>query len=113
MLEPQLTPYEVLYGFSPSIHVRYFPKDSTVELIDDLLTGREEIIKQVKCNLRTAQHRMTPIANNKQSEMSFSIRDYGYLKLQHYKQQAVVCKALHKLSAKFSSLYLVFSVFTW
>jgi hypothetical protein len=50
---------------------------------------------------------MTQIANNKQSEMSFSIRDYVYLKLQHYKQQVVVRKALHKLSAKFFSLYLV------
>jgi hypothetical protein len=100
----KLTPYEVLYNFSPPIHVPYFPKDSTVELINDLLTKREEIIKQIKCNLRTAQHRITQIANNKRS---FFIGDYVHLKLQHYKQQLVVRRASQKLSAKFFDLYLV------
>jgi IS30 family transposase len=100
----KLTPYEVLYNFSPPIHVPYFPKDSTVELINDLLTKREEIIKQIKCNLRTTQHRITQIANNKRS---FFIGDYVHLKLQHYKQQLVVRRASQKLSAKFFDLYLV------
>jgi len=47
----QLTPYEVLYGFFPPIHIPYFPRDSTVTSVDDLLIRREEIIKQVKDNL--------------------------------------------------------------
>ena len=47
----QLTPYEILYGFPPPIHVPYFPRDSTVESIDDILTRREEMLKQVKKNL--------------------------------------------------------------
>jgi hypothetical protein len=71
----QLTPYEALYGFSPPTHVPYFPKNSMVESINDLLTRREEIIKQVKCTIRTAQHRMSQITNNKRSERSFSIED--------------------------------------
>jgi hypothetical protein len=71
----QLTPYEALYGFSPPTHVPYFPKNSMVESINDLLTRREEIIKQVKCTIRTAQHRMSQITNNKRSERSFSIKD--------------------------------------
>jgi hypothetical protein len=52
----QLTPYEVLYGFAPPIHIPYFPRDSTVASIDDLRIRREEIIKQVKDNLQLAQH---------------------------------------------------------
>jgi hypothetical protein len=48
----QLTPCEVLYGFAPPIHIPYFPRDSTVASVDDLLIRREEIIKQVKDNLR-------------------------------------------------------------
>jgi len=81
----QLTPYEILYGFPPPIHVPYLPRDSTVESIDDILTRQEEMLKQVKRNLQAAQNRMTQIANNRRSERSFSIGDYVCLKLQHYR----------------------------
>jgi hypothetical protein len=103
----QLTPYEILYGFPPPIHALYFPRDSTVESIDDILTRCEEILKQVKKNLQAAQNRMTQIANNRRSERSFSIGDYVYLKLQHYRQKSVVHRPSQKLSAKFFGLYLV------
>jgi hypothetical protein len=100
----QLTPYEVLYGFFPPIHIPYFPRDSTVTSVDDLLIRREEIIKQVKDNLRLAQHQMVQFANNKRSDKTFSIRDYVYLKLQHCKQHSVIRGTSHKLSASFLSL---------
>jgi len=103
----QLTPYEILYGFPPPIHVPYLLKYSTVESIDDLLTRREEMIKQVKRNLQTTQNMMTQIANNKWSERSFSIGDYVYHKLQHYKKKSIVHRTLQKLSAKFFGPYLV------
>jgi hypothetical protein len=65
------------------------------------------MLKQVKKNLQAAQNRMTQIANNRRSERSFSIGDYVYLKLQHYRQKSVVHRPSQKLSAKFFGLYLV------
>jgi hypothetical protein len=103
----QLTPYEVLYGFAPPIHIPYFPRDSTVASVDDLLIRREEIIKQVKDNLQLAQHRMVQFANNKRSDKKFSIWDYVNPKLQHYKQHSVVRRTSQKLTAKFFGPFLV------
>jgi hypothetical protein len=50
---------------------------------------------------------MTQIANNRRSDRSFSIGDYVYLKLQHYRQKSVVHRSSQKLSAKFFGPYLV------
>jgi hypothetical protein len=38
----KITPYEVLYRFPTNIH--YFSKDSTVELINEYLSKREDMI---------------------------------------------------------------------
>jgi hypothetical protein len=42
------TPYEILYGFPSPLHIFYFPKDSTVEAIDQLLTPREEMLAKIR-----------------------------------------------------------------
>jgi len=82
----KMTPYEVLYGFPPSIHIPYFFKDSVVASVDEYLNTKEEVIKRVKAHLQLAQHMMTMIANRKRSDCSFEIHDYVYLKLQPYRQ---------------------------
>ena len=75
--------------------------------VDELLNRREEIISRVKKNIRLAQHRMVQFANNNRSDRQFSIGDYVYLKLQHYKQHSVVRRTSQKLAAKFFGPYLV------
>jgi len=52
----KMTPYEVLYGVPPPIHIPYFPRDSAVESVDAYLTTRENLIKRVRSHLQTAQH---------------------------------------------------------
>ena len=64
----KMTPYEVLYGVLPPIHIPYFPRDSTVESVDAYLTTKENLIKRVRSHLQTAQHRMTTIANKRRSD---------------------------------------------
>lgn len=51
------TPYEVLYGFKPPIHIPYTPKDSPVEAVDQCLTEREGMIKLIRDNLLQSQNR--------------------------------------------------------
>ena len=82
----KMTPYEVLYGVPPPIHISYFPKDSAVELVDAYLTTKENLIKRVRSHPHTTQHRMTTIANRRRSDRSFEVKDYVYLKLQPYRQ---------------------------
>jgi hypothetical protein len=65
------TPYKILYGFPPPLHIPYFPKDSTVEVVDQLLTQREEMFAQIRDNLLKAQHRMVQLANRKHNDRQF------------------------------------------
>jgi len=103
----KMTPYEVLYGFPPPIHIPYFPKDSAVALVDKYLNTKEEVIKRAKAHLQLAQHRMTMIANRKRSDRSFAIDDYVYLKLQPYRQQSTSYRSSQKLAAKYYRPYQV------
>jgi len=102
-----MTPYEVLYGVLPPIHIPYFPRDSTVESVDAYLTTKENLIKRVRSHLQTAQHRMTTIANKRRSDRSFEVKDYVYLKLQPYRQQSTAVRVSHKLAAKYYGPYQV------
>ena len=83
----KMTPYQVLYGVVPPLHIPYFTKDSPVESVDEYLSTKEEIIKRVWAHLQTAQNWMTMVANKKRSDRSFKINDYVFLKLQPYMQQ--------------------------
>jgi hypothetical protein len=53
------TPYEILYGMVPPIHIPYTHKDSPVEAVDHYLTQQEEMFKEIRSNLLQSQHRMT------------------------------------------------------
>ena len=103
----KMTPYEVLYGFPPPIHIPYFPRDSAVASVDEYLNTKEEVIKRVKAHLQLAQNRMTTIANKKRSDRSFEIHDYVYLKLQPYRQQSTTYRSSQKLAAKYYGPYQV------
>jgi hypothetical protein len=81
------TPYEILYGMTPPIHLPYTPKDSPVEVVDQYLTQREDMFKLIRSNLLRPQNKMTHQANKKRSERMFSKGDLVYLKLQPYLQQ--------------------------
>ena len=101
------TPFEVLYGQIPPIHIPYFPKDSNVDAVDKQLTLREDMLKTIKSNLKLAQHRMVQLANKKRSERIFTVGDWVYLKLQPYRQQTVSRRASHKLAAKYYGPYQI------
>jgi hypothetical protein len=102
-----MTPYEVLYGVPPPIHIPYFPRDSAVESVDAYLTTKENLIKRVQSHLQTTQHRMTIIANRRRSDRSFEVTYYVYLKLQPYRQQSTAARVSHKLAVKYYGLYQV------
>jgi hypothetical protein len=101
------TPYEIIYGYPPSLHIPYFPKDSPVEVVDDFLCKREQILQAVKRNLQDARHRMVQLANKHRSERTFTIGDLVYLKLQPYRQKTVANRQSQKLASKYYGSYEV------
>nr|GEU49498.1 ribonuclease III domain-containing protein [Tanacetum cinerariifolium] len=91
------TPYEVVYGQVPPLHIPYTAKDSLVEDVDRTLQAREKVVQLLKFNLKKAQDRMKSQAD-KRSDRSFEVNDWVYLKLQPYRQLTV---RQHKFSSKF------------
>lgn len=62
------TPYEIVYGQTPPLHVPYLAGDSHFEAVDRDLTHREALLKMLKNNLHKAQNRMRQLANKKRSK---------------------------------------------
>nr|GEX20717.1 reverse transcriptase [Tanacetum cinerariifolium] len=95
------TPYEVVYGHTPPMHIPYVAKDSPVEAVDRTPHAREQVVQLLKFNLKKAQDIMKCQVDKKRSDRSFQINDWVYLKLQPYRQITVRQGGHHKLSSKF------------
>lgn len=70
------TPYEIVYGQSPPVHLPYLPGESTSVMVDRSMLKCEEIINMLKFHLLRAQNRMKQAADAHRSERSFQIGDY-------------------------------------
>jgi len=51
------TPYEVVYGQPPTLHVPYITGDSKIEAVDRSFRAREEVITMLKFHLGRVQNR--------------------------------------------------------
>lgn len=103
----QVSPYELLYGQSPPIHIPYLAGTSVVEAVDRSLTARDAKLSLIKHNLHRAQNRMVQMANSHRSEREFRVGDWVYLKLQPFRQSSLVQQRMHKLSAKYAGPFQV------
>lgn len=101
------TPYEMVYGQPPPIHLPYLPGESSCTSVDRSLRKREEAIAMLKFHLSRAQNRMKQSADSHRSERQFNIGDFVYLKLQPYRQQSLKSNIQHKLSPRFYGPFLV------
>ncbi|XP_073107382.1 uncharacterized protein [Elaeis guineensis] len=43
-----ISPFEVLYGYPPPIHISYFPRDTAITAVDQQLQNKEDMIKVLK-----------------------------------------------------------------
>lgn len=95
------TPYEVLYGQPPPLHLPYLPGESSNPIVDRSLAKREEVINLLKFHLMRAQNRMKQHADARRSDRVFQSGDFVYLKLQPYKQSSLKTGTPHKLAPRF------------
>ena len=95
------TPYEVVYGQPPSLHVPYITGDCSVEDVDRSSKAREECIPMLQFHLTRAQHRMKAQADKHRVDKEFQLGNLVYVKLQPYRQSSVVARVCHKLATKY------------
>ncbi|GJW51736.1 retrotransposon-related protein [Tanacetum coccineum] len=101
------TPYEIMYGQPPPVHLPYVPGDSMVEAVDRSLQAREQVIQMLQFHLKRAQDRMVNMANKNRTDRVFDIGEWVYVKLQPHRQVSVRQGLQHKLSAKYYGPFLV------
>lgn len=95
----QTTPYEVVYGPLPSIHLPYLLRESSI--VDRTLNAREVVIKILQFHLSRAQNHMSQQVEKHMGDRSFTIGDFVYLKLKPYRQHSIYHDIFHKLLPKF------------
>lgn len=96
-----MSPFQALYGYQPPSIVPYLPGSTAVEKVDKQLQSRDELLAVLKRNRSVAQSRMKTYYDKKHTEREFSVDDWVYLKLHHYKQQSVVQQGWNKLSPRY------------
>ncbi|GJX38757.1 retrotransposable element Tf2 [Tanacetum coccineum] len=102
-----VTPFEVMYGQTPPLHVPYVAGESVVEVVHRTLQARETAIEMLKFHLKRAQDRMKVYANRKRSEMEFEVGMWVYLKLQPHRQVTIRQEQQYKLSAKYYGQFMI------
>ncbi|KAI5405312.1 hypothetical protein KIW84_052187 [Lathyrus oleraceus] len=72
----QATPYEIVYGQAPPLHLPYCPQSTKVEAVDRSFIVREEMIQKLQGNLVRAQARMKRQADKHRSDREFKEGDW-------------------------------------
>ncbi|KAA8526085.1 hypothetical protein F0562_007815 [Nyssa sinensis] len=75
--------------------------DTVVAAADTMLRGRNVILKLLKEHLVQSQRRMKQEADKHRSERVFAVGDWGYLKLQPFKQVSLALRKNAKLASKY------------
>lgn len=106
-----VTPYEVVYGQPPPVHLPYLAGESKVQVVAKCLEEREKMTLIFKFHLLRAQHSMKQLADKHRSERSFELGDWVFLKLQPYRQHSVVNRSSQKLAPKYYGPYKIMDKF--
>jgi hypothetical protein len=74
-----MTPFEVVYGQKPPSVLSYLPGTSKVQVVDQTLIVREDILRTLKENLVMAHNRMKQQVDQGHSERQFAKGDHVFL----------------------------------
>ncbi|KAK8938871.1 hypothetical protein KSP39_PZI011490 [Platanthera zijinensis] len=102
-----MTPYEVVYGQEPVLHIPYLEGSVRVGEVDRSLAAREKVIGLLKQSLAHAQNRMKVLADKKRQERHLEVGTWAYVRLQPYRQTSLRSHGAQKLAQKYFGPFLV------
>ncbi|GJZ26886.1 reverse transcriptase, partial [Tanacetum coccineum] len=77
------TPFQMVYGQTPLLHIPYVSGDSLVESVDRTMQAREDFLQVAKFHLKRAQDRMISQANKHRSDRVLEVGMWVYLRKEH------------------------------
>lgn len=83
------TPFEIVYGRSPPTLLSYVPRTTKVEAVDQELRARDQVIEELRDQLKESQACMKKVYDKHHTERSFEEGDWVYLRLQPYRQMSL------------------------
>jgi len=101
----KMSPFEALYGRKPPTIPAYARGSTSIQVLDEALTSRDELLRTLKENLTAAQHRMRQKANAHRRDVALAVGDLVLVRLHPYRQTSVRQHKQHKLSKRFYGPY--------
>ena len=86
------TPFEVVYGREPPSLLAYVPGTARVAVVEEELIRRDEVLKELKQNLKAAQEQMKKNYDLRHREKAYEVGSWVYVRLQPYKQVSVAMR---------------------
>ena len=95
------TPFEVVYGREPPSLLAYVPCTARVAAVEEELIRRDEVLKELKQNLKAAQEQMKKNYDLRHREKEYEVGSWVYVRLQPYKQVLVAMQRNAKLAPRY------------
>ncbi|KAL5837068.1 hypothetical protein ACOSQ3_014237 [Xanthoceras sorbifolium] len=97
----KISPFEVVYGVPLPTMLSYISSTTKVQVVDELLRTREEILHDLRRNLVAAQGHMKHQSDQHRRDVTFDVGDSVYLRLQPYRQKLVTFRSSLKLAPRY------------
>ncbi|GKC68365.1 transposon Tf2-2 polyprotein [Tanacetum coccineum] len=102
-----MTPYKAVFGRDPPSHLDYLSGTTLNKSVDTTLSIREELIEELRNNLKHAQYKYKKFADAKRRDEQFNEGDLMFIKLQPHRQSFVAQRHNQKLGRRYFGLFLI------
>ena len=93
--------FQALYGRNPPTIPPYSRSSTSIQALDKVLQDRDVLLRRLKENLLSAQHRMQQKVNLRRRALQFNVGDSVLVRLQPYRQISLAHHTSQKLAKRY------------